>query len=657
MGVPSGKLIWQANWLAVWLILFCCYCFVLSYLGVKVGSNMNRICEWDDIISKVSSRLSKWKLKTLSIGGRLTLLKSSNIFIPPLSHDDLQSSVGKATWFNWDKALASKKNGGLGVSSFFAQNRALLFKWVWRFYTDKSSLWSSFIKAMHGSHGAIGRFSQFHKWYSTWRDIFNDSAIWKAIGFHSSNYGRAIRFRGFQVGLDVASKHWTYFLVLFFQDRWSWSLDGAGMFSVKSTRVFIDDRILPVSTVPTRWIKLLPIKINVFAWKVSHDALPTRLQLSLSGWYGEGFKFGGSLVTAIFLHIVSVVGSDAPSDYQIAPRSEPPKLPTVGSVIPPQSITSQLGLSPITTTTSPPTQPSLTTTTTTEKKKRGRPRKYAEEGFVRKALSPKPISSAAPPPPPVIDFSAAKRGKIRPTSAGKVQQVYPVKEIEPLGDWVSSSVGANFMPHIINVNTGEDVTMKVISFSQQGPRAICILSANGVISSVTLRQPDSSGGTLTYEGRFEILSLAGSFIPSESGGIRNRSGGMSVSLSSPDGRVVGGSVAGLLVAASPVQIIVGSFLTGVQQEQKSGQKPKLDNIAITIPTTAAVPVSVPVSLAVPVPVQAPAPAPTPAPAPETNESFSAKQNLTSPTFRGDNWSSYNAPESRNKPTDINVSLQ
>jgi hypothetical protein len=48
--------------------------------------------------------------------------------------------------------------------------------------------------------------------------------------------------------------------------------------------------------------------------------------------------------------------------------------------------------------------------------------------------------------------------------------------------------------------------MKVISFSQQGPRAICILSANGVISNVTLRQPDSSGGTLTYEvGDTELL--------------------------------------------------------------------------------------------------------------------------------------------------------
>lgn len=60
----------------------------------------------------------------------------------------------------------------------------------------------------------------------------------------------------------------------------------------------------------------------------------------------------------------------------------------------------------------------------------------------------------------------------------------------------------------------------------------------------------------SLKGRFEILSLAGSFIPSENGGIRNRSGGMSVSLSSPDGRVVGGSVAGLLVAASPVQVFL-----------------------------------------------------------------------------------------------------
>lgn len=48
--------------------------------------------------------------------------------------------------------------------------------------------------------------------------------------------------------------------------------------------------------------------------------------------------------------------------------------------------------------------------------------------------------------------------------------------------------------------------MKVMTFSQQGSRAICILSATGTISSVTLRQPTSSGGTLTYEVLVSILS-------------------------------------------------------------------------------------------------------------------------------------------------------
>lgn len=41
--------------------------------------------------------------------------------------------------------------------------------------------------------------------------------------------------------------------------------------------------------------------------------------------------------------------------------------------------------------------------------------------------------------------------------------------------------------------------MKIISFCQQGSRAICIIAANGAISTVTLRQSNSSGGTLTYE--------------------------------------------------------------------------------------------------------------------------------------------------------------
>nr|GEY84334.1 RNA-directed DNA polymerase, eukaryota, reverse transcriptase zinc-binding domain protein [Tanacetum cinerariifolium] len=44
--------------------------------------------------------------------------------------------------------IASKKNGGLGVSSFFAFSCALLFKWILRFIANGSTLWSRFITAI-----------------------------------------------------------------------------------------------------------------------------------------------------------------------------------------------------------------------------------------------------------------------------------------------------------------------------------------------------------------------------------------------------------------------------------------------------------------------------------------------------------------------------
>ncbi|GJV50359.1 RNA-directed DNA polymerase, eukaryota [Tanacetum coccineum] len=40
---------------------------------------------------------------------------------------------------------------------------------------------------------------------------------------------------------------------------------------------------IPDQKVATRWIKVMPIKINVFTWRVHLDKLPTRMNLSLKG--------------------------------------------------------------------------------------------------------------------------------------------------------------------------------------------------------------------------------------------------------------------------------------------------------------------------------------------------------------------------------------
>ncbi|GER35020.1 AT hook motif DNA-binding family protein [Striga asiatica] len=321
----------------------------------------------------------------------------------------------------------------------------------------------------------------------------------------------------------------------------------------------------------------------------------------------------------------TVKGDEAPQAYRVEPSVENPGGQFGGSTAPPATA------APPPSTAAPAQVPS-----TEMKKRRGRPRKYSGDGSAV-ALSPMPISASIPF---AGDYSSAwKHSASRPVDAFKkkpklelensgmkinrqltkpenrfrhhsslllenfimlVYVLYPVifqiidfvALIFNQNDWISSSsrksqIGkssGSFIPHMLTVNTGEDIMMKIISFSQQGSRAICILAANGTISNVTLRQPNSSGGTLTYEGRFEILSLTGSFMPSDNGLTKSRSGGMSVSLAGPDGRVMGGGLAGMLVAAGPVQIVIGSFPLPGQQQQEQ-QKPKKPNYEHTISFT------------------------------------------------------------------------
>nr|GEY68182.1 RNA-directed DNA polymerase, eukaryota [Tanacetum cinerariifolium] len=161
------------------------------YLGVMVGDNMSRLKAWDDIILKIKSRLSKWKVKTLLIGGRLTLLKSvlgaspvyaMSIFTVPrgvLFFNGADQSDHKITWVAWDKVLASKKKRGLGVSSFFALNRSLLLKWMWRFVSQDGSLWCKVINALYG----LKVYSHQTHYSSNWCSILREVHKLKDKGF------------------------------------------------------------------------------------------------------------------------------------------------------------------------------------------------------------------------------------------------------------------------------------------------------------------------------------------------------------------------------------------------------------------------------------------------------------------------------------------
>ncbi|GKB35850.1 RNA-directed DNA polymerase, eukaryota [Tanacetum coccineum] len=66
-------------------------------------------------------------------------------------------------------------------------------------------------------------------------------------------------------------------------DRWYCSLSSSGDFCVKEVRTAIDDMALPSHPEPTRWVKFIPIKINIFVWRARRDCLPTRHNLVHKG--------------------------------------------------------------------------------------------------------------------------------------------------------------------------------------------------------------------------------------------------------------------------------------------------------------------------------------------------------------------------------------
>ncbi|XP_022730615.1 AT-hook motif nuclear-localized protein 11-like [Durio zibethinus] len=188
-----------------------------------------------------------------------------------------------------------------------------------------------------------------------------------------------------------------------------------------------------------------------------------------------------------------------------------------------------------------------------KKRGRGRPRKY-ENGvpIINGSMEAFPIPAAS---------SSKKRARGRPKGTGKFQALASV------GGYMDTA-GGSFNPHVLLVYAGEDLVNKIASFCARASRSVCILTASGAVSSVTLCKPGTSTGTLTYEGRFEILSLTGSSVVSGEVGSRRKTGLLSVSLANSHGQVFGGSIAGPLIAAGPgpIQLIVASFKQNIGRQ-------------------------------------------------------------------------------------------
>ncbi|KAL4360722.1 hypothetical protein GQ457_04G018500 [Hibiscus cannabinus] len=132
-----------------------------NYLGLPLGFVRNSPALWQPIVDKFRKRLSPWKARFLSFGGRVTLAKSilANLPIYYLSLFKMPRSISlqlnrfvarfiwgavdckKIHWVRWEVLCLPKSLGGLGLIDFELKNKALLYKWLWRYSSERDSLW------------------------------------------------------------------------------------------------------------------------------------------------------------------------------------------------------------------------------------------------------------------------------------------------------------------------------------------------------------------------------------------------------------------------------------------------------------------------------------------------------------------------------------
>ncbi|GJZ73768.1 RNA-directed DNA polymerase, eukaryota [Tanacetum coccineum] len=219
-----------------------------TYLGLPVGVNMRRVSAWNEVIERFKSRLSEWKAKAMSFGGRLTLVKSVLGSLP-------------LYYFSMFRVPSN-------VINALERNLALVGKWWWRFRIESDSHWCRVIKSIYGDDrgwGVEGR-SRL-KGGGVWSDIVRvDKWVGEVIGSVGNMGVELVLIR------TPRGKEWKCELI-------------QGEFSVKSLSEWIERRHVRREAGITKleWNTLVPRKVNVFIWRALNGRIPVRNDLDKKG--------------------------------------------------------------------------------------------------------------------------------------------------------------------------------------------------------------------------------------------------------------------------------------------------------------------------------------------------------------------------------------
>lgn len=252
-----------------------------TYIGIPMGDNMNLKNDWRPIIEKFHSKLSSWKVKLLSFGGRVTLVKVvlgnlTTFLCPSLLFQNesliplrklegylfgVVSSIRKILVGLHGKRYSSKKGGGIGPGSTKTLNISLSAKWMWCLKSDYSALWEIVIRCIHVLDG------------SHWT-IFSNRSSHLALVFR-----RIVKIRYTLQNFNIDPKE----IVSRNSIECCWVsdfvIDNRFYVSFLHERIKLSGHV--VSDGSFDWCKVIPFKILCFIWRAKLGRIPSTVTLKL----------------------------------------------------------------------------------------------------------------------------------------------------------------------------------------------------------------------------------------------------------------------------------------------------------------------------------------------------------------------------------------
>ncbi|GJT76643.1 retrovirus-related pol polyprotein from transposon TNT 1-94 [Tanacetum coccineum] len=239
-------------------------CFYLVF-GLKINVHKSKLIgvsvsdeNFIDMAMVLGCGVTKMPMTYLVVGNLLTYYLSL-YKMPTYVQKKLESMCNKlfmggdlgdkkVTWVKWNVCLASKALGGLEASM------------------GKMELQRKGVYLLAACKHSLGDRMNISFWIKTW---CRDSSLKVLLP-------RAYALEGDKKSLiqDITISN--------NKDGWKWSLASNG-FSVASARKFIDEHILPYGLSCTIWNRGVPIKVDVFMWRLNLDKLPSMVNMERKG--------------------------------------------------------------------------------------------------------------------------------------------------------------------------------------------------------------------------------------------------------------------------------------------------------------------------------------------------------------------------------------